>query len=383
MDAIRQIRDNFPDRTIIADMKIADTGSMEVEMGAKAGADIVVVLASADDSTILEAIRAAKEYGVRIMADLISVNDPVSRSIEMEKLGVDYINVHAGIDQQMEGQDSLAIMKEVVAQVSIPIAIAGGLDAASCSEAVVAGANIVIVGGNIVRSSNVTASAKAIRQSVDSPCAAPIFKSSPEKEIRKILEGVSTPNISDAMHRKGAMQDIFSMLPGKKMIGTAVTVQTFKGDWAKAVEAIDEANEGDVIVIYNGSRHVAPWGGLATLSCLNKGIAGVVVDGAVRDIDEIRKIGLPVFASSNVPNAGEPKGFGEINSEIVCGNQSVSPGDYIIGDDNGVVVIPKERAYEIARRAKEVEKTEQRLSEEIRRGSTLSEVMKLKKWEKH
>ena len=96
---------------------------------------------------------------------------------------------------------------------------------------------------------------------MDSPSAAHVLKSSPDEEIRKILEGVSTSNISDAMHRKGAMQDIFSMMLGKKMIGTtAVTVQTFKGDWAKAVEAIDGAKEGDVIVIYNGSRHVAPWG---------------------------------------------------------------------------------------------------------------------------
>ncbi|WP_094227234.1 3-hexulose-6-phosphate synthase [Methanolobus psychrotolerans] len=383
MDAIRKLRENFPDKIIIADMKIADTGAMEVEMGAKAGADIVVVLASADDSTILESVRAAKKYGVRIMADLISAIDPVSRSIELEKMGVDYINVHAGIDQQMTGQDSLAIMKKVVEKVSIPVAIAGGLDAYSCSQAVAAGVDVVIVGGNIVRSADVTASAKAIRQSVDSPSATIQLKRSPDEEIRGILDGVSTPNISDAMHRKGAMQDIFSMVPGKRMIGTAVTVQTFKGDWAKTVEAIDEAKEGDVIVIYNGSRHVAPWGGLATLSCLNRGVAGVVVDGAVRDIDDIRSIGLPVFATCNVPNAGEPKGFGEINSEIVCGNQTVKPGDYIIGDDNGVVVIPKERAYEIARRAKEVEKTEHRLFEEIRRGSTLSEIMKLKKWEKH
>ena len=383
MDVIRKLRDAFPEKTIIADMKIADTGAMEVEMGAKAGADIIVVLASADDSTILESVRAARKYGARIMADLISAKDPVSRSMEVEKLGVDYINVHAGIDQQMEGLDSLSIMKEVVKKVNIPVAIAGGLNAGSCAEAVTAGANIVIVGGNIVRSSNVTASARAIRESVDLPTTVQVTRLSRDDEIRAILETVSTSNISDAMHRKGAMQDIIPMMEGKKMIGTAVTVQTFKGDWAKAVEAIDEAKEGDVIVIYNGSRHVAPWGGLATLSCLNKGVAGVVIDGAVRDIDEVRKIGLPVFATCNVPNAGEPKGFGEINSEIVCGNQTVNPGDYIVGDDNGVVVIPKERAYEIARRAKEVEKTEQRLFEEIRRGATLSEVMNLKKWEKH
>jgi 3-hexulose-6-phosphate synthase/6-phospho-3-hexuloisomerase len=149
------------------------------------------------------------------------------------------------------------------------------------------------------------------------------------------------------------------------------------------VEAIDEAERGDVIVIYNGSSHVAPWGGLASLSCLSRGVAGVVIDGAVRDIDEIRKLGFPVFASAIVPNAGDPKGFGEINAEIRCGGQTVRPGDYIVGDDSGVVVVPKERAYEIARRATEVHKNELRIYEEIRRGSTLSEVMQLKKWEKH
>ena len=78
----------------------------------------------------------------------------------------------------------------------------------------------------------------------------------------------------------------------------------------------------------------------------------------------------------------EPKGFGEINAQIVCGSQTVNPGDYIVGDDNGVVVVPKERAYEIARRAKEVEKTEKRLYDEIKRGGTLSVIMELKKWEK-
>lgn len=383
MDAIRKLKASFPARILVADMKIADTGAMEVEMAAKAGADIVVILGSADDSTVLEAVRAAKKYGARIMADLISSPEPVSRSKELESMGVDYINVHAGIDQQMTGRDSLTILNEVVKEVSIPVAVAGGLDAASCMQAVISGASILVVGGNIVRSSDVTASARAIRDSVDSPAASPPSSKSLDNGIRDIFMSVSTPNISDAMHRKGAMQDIFSQAPGRKMVGTAVTVQTFKGDWAKAVEAIDMAGKGDVIVIYNGSRHVAPWGGLATQSCLNKGIAGVVVDGAVRDIEDIRSMGLPVFATCNVPNAGEPKGFGEINAEIVCGNRTVRPGDYIVGDDNGVVVIPRERAYEIARRAKEVEKTEQRLSEEIRRGATLSEVMKLKKWEKH
>ena len=83
-----------------------------------------------------------------------------------------------------------------------------------------------------------------------------------------------------------------------------------------------------------------------------------------------------------MPNAGEPKGFGEINAEIQCAGQTVRPGDYIVGDDNGVVVVPRERAYELARRGVEVEKNESRIRDEIIKGSTLSKVMQLEKWEK-
>ena len=363
-------------------MKIADTGAFEVEMAAKAGADIVMLLGNADDSTVLDAVRSAHKYGVKLMADLIIVDDPVSRAIELELMGVDYINMHTGIDQQMTGKDPTPILEKMTTAVSIPVAAAGGLDAASAAMAVKAGANIVIVGGNITQSDNVTGAAKKIREAVDSNDIPEIAHRTLEEEIRQLLSEVSTPNITDAMHRKGAMKDIHTMIAGKRMVGKAVTVQTFEGDWAKSVEAIEVADEGDVIVIYNGSRHISPWGGLATLSCLNKGIAGVVIDGPVRDIEEIRAIGFPVFATSNVPNAGDPKGFGEIGATIHCGSQNVNPGDYIVGDDNGVVVIPKERAYEIARRAKEVEKSEKRIYEEIKRGSTLSEVLKLKKCEK-
>ena len=82
------------------------------------------------------------------------------------------------------------------------------------------------------------------------------------------------------------------------------------------------------------------------------------------------------------PNAGEPKGFGEIGAEITCGGICVREGDWIVGDDSGVVVIPQEKAVEIANRAIDVHERENRLREEIKRGSTLSKVLRLKKWEK-
>ena len=383
MQAIRALKKQFSDYTIVADMKIADTGSLEVEMAAKAGAGVVCILADADDSVIAEAVRAARLYGVRLMADLINSQNPAQRALQVAAMGVDFITAHVGIDQQMMGRSSLDLLSEITGKVAIPVAVAGGLDAGAAAQAVQNGAAIVIVGSAITRSADVAASTRTIRASIDNPSFQKADMSSLDERIWDLFLKVSSPNVTDAMHRKGAMEGMFSICGDVKMVGRAVTVQTFSGDWAKPVEAIDVAGPGNVIVINNdGATHVAPWGELATLSCVKKGISGVVIDGAVRDVDDIRKTKFPVFARAIVPNAGEPKGFGEINAEIRCAGQFVNPGDWIIGDESGVVVVPKERAYEIARRAVEVRKNEERIREEILRGSTLSQVADLIKWEK-
>ena len=384
MEVVRALRAKFPGRIIVADMKVADTGTLEVEMAAKAGASVVCILADADDSVIEESVRAARLYGVRLMADLINAADPLERAEAISRMGVDIIAAHTGIDQQMRGKDSLSLLRSLAGKTgAAEIAVAGGIDADTAGQAVQAGAGIVIVGANIVKSRDVTASARAVRASMDRPKPGAGQQVPIDDQIRAILLRVSAPNVTDAMHRKGAMEGIVSICGDVKVAGKAVTVQTFAGDWAKPVEAIDVAQPGDVIVINNdGGTHVSPWGELATESCVKRGIAGVVIDGAVRDVDDIKKMKFPLFAKSACPNAGEPKGFGEINAEIRCCGQFVRPGDWIVGDESGVVVIPGERAYEVARRALEVRKNEDRIREEIRRGSTLSKVADLIRWEK-
>ncbi|HDS44794.1 MAG TPA: bifunctional hexulose-6-phosphate synthase/ribonuclease regulator [Methanomicrobia archaeon] len=383
MHAIRTLRDAFPMAKIVADMKIMDTGAIEVEMAAKSGAAVVSILAAADDATIQDAVRSARKYGVALMVDLMNAADPVNRARELEALGVDYLCVHVGIDQQMRGMDTLQLLEQVAAAVATPLAVAGGIDAEAAAEAVRLGAAVIIVGGNITRTAKVESATRQIRASMDLERAKRAHDIlSRDEEIHALFTQVSTPNISDALHRKGVMHGIRPVFEGIKLVGRAVTVQTFEGDWAKVVEAIDTAKEGEVIVAYAGAKDVAPWGELASWSSKQRGIAGIVIDGAARDVDEIRRMRFPVFARYIVPNAGEPKGFGELNTEITCGGQEVRPGDWIIGDDNGVVVVPGERAYEIARRAKEVWKNEERVREEIKRGKTLSQVLDLYRWEK-
>ena len=166
------------------------------------------------------------------------------------------------------------------------------------------------------------------------------------------------------------------------MVGRAVTVVTRDGDWAKPVEAIDRAGPGDVVVVDAGGGHTAVWGELASWSAHGRKVAGVVIDGAVRDLDAILELGFPAFSRHVSSNAGEPKGLGEIGVDVTVGGQRVRPGDWIVGDTSGVVVVPAERAAEVANRSLDVLEHENRVREEIQRGSTLSSVQKLERWER-
>jgi len=121
---------------------------------------------------------------------------------------------------------------------------------------------------------------------------------------------------------------------------------------------------------------------LATHGALQKKIKGVVIDGAIRDVQEIRKLGFPAFSKLVMPAAGEPKGFGEISIPVNISSTRVSSGDYIVGDDDGVVVIPAQKSAEIANRAMGILEAENRLRKEIDEGSTLAKVTQLLKWEK-
>jgi 3-hexulose-6-phosphate synthase/6-phospho-3-hexuloisomerase len=383
LDVLRLLSNEFPKKTLIADLKTMDTGALETEIASKAGANIICIMGAAADSTIEEAVSAAKKYGSKIMIDLLGVSDPVKRGKHVSQLGVDYLCVHVGIDQQMTGQKPEHIVTKLAKHTTIPIAAAGGINSETVVDVINAGASIIIVGGAITKAENVTQATKLIKQAMRDKkrIQSDLFKKYGADEIASAFKQVSTPNISDAMHRKGAMKGIKSLHDSVHMVGKAYTVNTLDGDWAKPVEAIEHAEKNQVLVINAYQGTTAVWGELATRSAKQKQLAGVVIDGAVRDIEAIKKIDFPVFSRYMSPNAGEPKGFGEREAQIICGGQSVSPGDWIIGDASGVVVVPQKKGQEIANRALDVKEHENRIREEIKRGKSLSEVMYLEKWE--
>ncbi|MCK5773012.1 MAG: orotidine 5'-phosphate decarboxylase [Thermoplasmata archaeon] len=385
VEVIRELRALFPEKTIVADMKTMDTGGFETEIVARAGGNINTVMGAAEDGTIREAVRSGRKYGCSIMVDLLGSPDLIQRAREVEEMGVDLLCVHLSIDDQMMGKSIPEHIKELIEKVDLPLAVAGGITSETAPLLVEMGASIIIVGGAITKSPDVEEASRTIKESMETrkAIASKRYKRCSDHDgIREALLKVSAPNVADAMHRKGAMVGITPVGPGLKCVGPAYTCRTIDGDWAKTVEAIEKAAPGDIIVIDAGSRHISPWGELATWSCKARGIAGVILDGPARDIDDILDMGFPVFSRSKAPNAGEPKGFGELQVDVECGGMEVHPGDWIIADDSGIMVIPKERAVEIANRALDINERERRIREEIKRGSTLSEVLELEKWEK-
>jgi 3-hexulose-6-phosphate synthase/6-phospho-3-hexuloisomerase len=384
LNAVRTLKAEFPDRTIVADMKTMDAGRTEVESAAKAGAGVVGVLGAASDSTIRECAEAARNYGCKLMVDMIEVADPVARARRAQELGADYVGIHTAIDQQMRGEAPFDTLKAVAEVVSIPVSVAGGINSATVAAAVDAGAQIVVVGGAIIKSADAAAAAAEIRRAVDERVCieTTLYKRAGEADVRTALEQVSTANISDAWHRQPSLPGIRPLLPGAHMCGPAVTVRTYAGDWAKPVEAIDACRPGDVLVVDACDATPAMWGELATHSAMVKGLAGLVVWGAIRDTPEIARLGFPAFSSKVCANAGEPKGFGEINVPIAVAGQTVRPGDWVVGDDDGVMVLPREQAVELANRAMDVLEKENRMRGEIDAGKTLAEVAYLQKWEK-
>jgi 3-hexulose-6-phosphate synthase/6-phospho-3-hexuloisomerase len=385
VDCIRALKKALPGHIIVADMKTMDVGGFEVEIAAKAGADVVTVMGLSDDATIEESSTVARRYGAKVMVDLMNVPDKVGRAKEVERLGASYVCIHMGIDQQMRGvSTSTELVRQVASAISIPIAVAGGVTSETAGALAQSGASIIIVGGGIIKTEDVRTAASKIKKAIEDGSVIPtdFERKYTQEELFEAFSKVSAPNIADAQHKRGVIRGVLSRNPhGTKMVGRALTVQTVKGDWAKPVEAIDRARPGDVIVIDVGGAEVAVWGELASWSAKIKGVAGVVIDGAARDIDGIVDMGFPCFSKLVAPDAGEPKGFGGIGHEISVGGQNVRTGDWIVGDDSGVVIVPQEHAVEVANRAVDVAEREDRIREEIKRGATLSSVQELERWE--
>lgn len=200
------------------------------------------------------------------------------------------------------------------------------------------------------------------------------------------LRNLNTPTLANALDDigfAGVMADLGQVGPGLRCVGRAVTAREITGPKGsfpvedfRVGDIIAAAGSGDVIVIDNGGHPISTWGGMASYAAKLQGVAGLVIDGACRDREEIIAFGFPVFSRHVVPTPGKTRLKVEsINETIVCGGVRVRPGDVIVADGSGVVCLPAERAEEVLALASRFAEDDSRAMTEMDKGLTFKEAL--------
>jgi regulator of RNase E activity RraA len=196
----------------------------------------------------------------------------------------------------------------------------------------------------------------------------------PSRELVQSFAQFATANLSDVMGKENTLDYRVKAIhtPAPRLLGPALTVKARPGDNMMSMKAIALAKPGDIIVIAGGfDTNYSLWGGIMSLMAVQHGVAGVVTDGLVRDLEQIRQAGLPVYSAGLTPVGPSKDGKGQIGVPVVCGGVLVQPGDIIYGDGDGVVVIPQAEAPAVLERAHQRIALEDGWMAAIARGETI------------
>lgn len=188
----------------------------------------------------------------------------------------------------------------------------------------------------------------------------------PDHNVVEAFRGIPAANVGDCMERMASLGPRIRPIGKTSILGTAFTVRVPQGDNLMVHKAMDMAEPGDVLVIdAGGDMNRSIMGGLMTRYCCMRGLAGIVIDGCVRDYEELSQMGFPIYACGVSPNGPYKNGPGEINVPVKVGDQVVCPGDLILGDADGVVVIRAESAEAVLEAARDVIKKEDAIMDGI------------------
>lgn len=186
---------------------------------------------------------------------------------------------------------------------------------------------------------------------------------------------------ADVQRRRGVMHSAIKPIFDGTLVGPALTVKLSTGDLQDCLDALALVQPGDVIVVdAGGDTETSIWGGLMGGLCLQKGVKGAIVDGAVRDIDELRDLGFFLFYRSVTARGthtmySKRKDELDINVSIQCGGVVVNPGDMIIADENGITVVPNTDLESVLKLAKEQAEREEATRKAIAAGKTVDELI--------
>jgi 4-hydroxy-4-methyl-2-oxoglutarate aldolase len=202
------------------------------------------------------------------------------------------------------------------------------------------------------------------------------------EELLKTFREASTSNISDALDRlsiRGGCEGVLSQVDAPRMVGTAFTVRYVPADpvsKGSVGDFLDDVKSGEVVVIDNGGRtYCTVWGNIMTFAAARKGIAGTVIDGVCRDLEEVKTMQYPIFSRGRYMMTGKDRVQVEaVGEPISISGVHVKPGDIVVGDDSGVIVVPNEVAEKVMELVREVSNTEALIIEDLQKGLSLKEA---------
>jgi 3-hexulose-6-phosphate synthase len=164
---ITAMKKAHPDKLVFADLKTADAGELEADIAFKAGADLVTVMGAAGNATIIGAVKAAKAHGKGVVVDTIGYPDRVKRAQEVIDLGVEFVELHAGLDEQWTAGYSIQVLIDEAARAGVPVSIAGGVNLSNITAVIKAGAQVAVAGAAIYGAEDPAAAAQALREAID------------------------------------------------------------------------------------------------------------------------------------------------------------------------------------------------------------------------
>ena len=198
-------------------------------------------------------------------------------------------------------------------------------------------------------------------------------------ETAEALGRYPTATIYEAAGKRGDMApDIRPVVPGVPLWGIAYTVKTFPSDTTAVIRALDDAPAGSVLVIdAGGTERAAVWGGTSSLVSRMRGLAGCVTNGCVRDVDDLAAAGVAVYAAGIAPRGTLKNHEGWRGIPVSVGGVSVAPGDVLVGDGDGVVVVPAADAGAVCERARAQREAEEARDARVRAGEKLATILGL------
>lgn len=196
--------------------------------------------------------------------------------------------------------------------------------------------------------------------------------------LKNLLDGISSCQLSDAyngLYRRTGVVKGLKSVNNIRVYGRITVAETNSDDWGTGVAAICACDGGDVLFVKSSDEDLAIWGELASTNAKKSGVAGVAVYGSVRDMDALLNLDYPIFACGFTPNAGKALGLGSIGEDISIDGVTIKSGDFFLGDETGVVIIPAELFVPVMEEALSVKLMESSIIEQLNGGKSLMEIV--------